>query len=128
MISTSKIFDFLGRIFIAALFVNAVPEKLTDFGGTTNFIATKGIPVPIAGFLLACSIVILILGSLLLVFGKNTRIGASLLLIFLVPTTLIFHSFPIDSGFVRNIAVIGALILAITRSNDTNVRSFRERR
>ena len=126
MASPSKIFDVLGRIFLAALFINAVPAKLTDFAGTTSFIASKGIPIPIAGFLLICSIVILILGSILLVFGQNTRIGASLLLVFLVPTTLIFHSFPVDAGFVRNIAIIGALILAITRSNSTSIRSFRE--
>lgn len=50
-------------------------------------------PEPLAGFLLACAIAVLILGSILFVFGSNTRLGASLLLLFLVPTTLIFHTF-----------------------------------
>ena len=52
----------------------------------------------------------------LLVFGSITVLGASLLLLFLVPTTLIFHTFPVDSGFAMNLALIGALILAITRA------------
>ena len=67
----------------------------------------------------------LIAGSILLVFGSNTVLGASLLLLlFLVPTTLIFHTFPVDSGFAMNMALIGALILAITRAWGNGVPSF----
>ena len=54
--------------------------------------------------LLVAAIVVLIAGSILLVFGSNTVLGASLLLLFLVPTTLIFHAFPVDSGFAMNLA------------------------
>ena len=68
-----------------------------------------------AGALLAAAIVLLILGSFFLGLGRDTRLGASLLLIFLVPTTLIFHAAPIDAGFIRNLSLIGALLLAITR-------------
>ncbi|QNI94235.1 hypothetical protein SynA15127_01154 [Synechococcus sp. A15-127] len=32
-----------------------------------------------------------------------------------MPTTLIFHAAPIDAGFIRNLSLIGALLLAITR-------------
>lgn len=121
----SQALDFLGRVFIAAVFVNALPGKLTDFAGTTAFIAQRGVPEPLAGFLLACAIVVLIVGSLVFVFGSNTRLGASLLLLFLVPTTLIFHTFPLDAGFVMNLALIGGLILSLTRSTDGAVPSFR---
>ena len=54
----------------------------------------------------------------------RTVLGASLLLLFLVPTTLIFHTFPVDSGFAMNLALIGALILAITRAWGNGVPSF----
>ena len=37
---------------------------------------------------------------------------------FLVPTTLIFHTFP-DAGFFMNLALLGALILAINRASST---------
>ena len=74
--------------------------------------------------LLVAAIVVLIAGSILLVFGSNTVLGASLLLLFLVPTTLIFHTFPVDRGFVMNLALIGALILAITRARGNAVPSF----
>ena len=57
----------------------------------------------------------MIVGSLLLIVGRDTRIGAALLLVFLLPTTLIFHSSFDDPGLVRNVTLMGALLLAITR-------------
>ena len=122
--NTSQLFDFLGRVLMAVVFVSALPGKLTDFAGTVSFIASKGIPVPLASFLLTAAIVVLIAGSILFVVGGNTSLGASLLPVFLVPTTLIFHTFPMDDGFFMNIALIGALILGITRSRGNAVPSF----
>ena len=122
--NASQLFDFLGRVLMAVVFVSALPGKLTDFVGTVSFIASKGIPVPLASFLLAAAIVVLIAGSILFAVGGNTILGASLLLVFLVPTTLIFHTFPMDGGFFMNIALIGALILGITRSRGNAVPSF----
>lgn len=122
--NSSQLFDFLGRVLMAVVFVSALPGKLTDFAGTVSFIASKGIPVPLASFLLAAAIVVLIAGSILFAVGGNTILGASLLLVFLVPTTLIFHTFPMDGGFFMNIALIGALILGITRSRGNAVPSF----
>ena len=116
--------DWLGRVLMAALFVKAVPGKITDFSGTTDLIASKGIAEPLAGCLLASAIICLIVGSLVFVFGSNTRLGASLLLVFLVPTTLIFHTFPVDGSFFMNLALIGAL-LTLTRSSAGAVPSFR---
>ena len=122
--NASQLFDFLGRVLMAVVFVSALPGKLTDFAGTVSFIASKGIPVPLASFLLAAAIVVLIAGSILFVVGGITILGASLLLVFLVPTTMIFHTFPMDGGFFMNIALIGALILGITRSRGNAVPSF----
>ena len=121
--TASKLFDFLGRVLMAAVFVNALPAKFTNFAETAGFIASKGIPEPLASVLLVAAIAVLIAGSILLVFGSNTVLGA-LLLLFLVPTTLIFHTFPVDSGFAMNLALIGGLILAITQAWGNGVPSF----
>ena len=125
-LAPSKALDFLGRLCLAAVFVNALPGKFSNFSATAASITAKGVAEPLAGALLVAAIVILIAGSLLLVFGMNTRLGASLLLVFLVPTTLIFHTFPIDASFFMNLALIGALILAITRSTGAAVPNFRD--
>ena len=122
--NASQLFDFLGRVLMAVVFVSALPGKLTDFAGTVSFIASKGLPVPLASFLLTAAIVVLIASSILFVVGGNTIRGASLLLVFVVPTTLIFHTFPMDDGFFMNIALIGALILGISRSRGNAVPSF----
>ena len=121
--TSQLLLDWLGRVLMAALFVKAVPGKLTDFSGTVDVIASIGIAEPLAGCLLASAITCLIFGSV--VFGTNTRLGASLLLVFLVPTTLIFHTFPVDHGFFMNLALIGALLLALTRSSAGAMPSFR---
>ena len=121
----TKLFDFLGRAFIAFLFAQAVPGKVAGFPSTVEFIVSRGIPEPLAAFLLGAAIMVLIAGSISFVFAPNTRFGASLLLLFLVPTTLIFHTFPVDAGLVRNLALIGALVLAITRSTAGATPSFK---
>ena len=120
----SKLFDFLGRALMAAVFVNALPAKFTNFAGTVGFIVSRGIPAPLASVLLVCAIVVMLIGAVLLVFGADTTLGATLLLVFLVPTTLIFHTFPVDAGLFMNLALIGALVLAITRSRGNAVPSF----
>ena len=123
-----RLFDFVGRIFMGALFVKAVPGKITDFSSTVALIVSRGVPESLASVLLLAAILVLIAGSLLFIFAANTKTGAFLLLIFLVPTTLIFHTFPIDSGFFRNLALIGALILTISRSTAGATPNFRNLR
>ena len=124
-VDKAKLFDFVGRVLFSFLFAQAVPGKVAGFPSTVEFIVSRGIPEPLAAFLLGAAIMVLIAGSISFVFAPNTRVGASLLLLFLVPTTLIFHTFPVDAGLVRNLAVIGALILAVTRSTAGAVPNFR---
>ena len=112
---TTELLDRLGRIALAAMFIRVIPGKLLDFNGTVAGVASKGIALPIASVLLASAITLLIVGSLLLIVGRDTRIGAALLLVFLLPTTLIMHGSLEDPGLVRNVTLMGALLLAITR-------------
>lgn len=112
---TTELFDRLGRLALAALFIGAVPGKITNFTGTAAGLASKGLPLPLANAMLLGAIVLLTLGSVLLVFGSSTRLGAVVLLVFLVPTTLLFHTNPPDAGLLRNISLAGALLLAMTR-------------
>ena len=51
----------------------------------------------------------------MLVLGRSTRLGAAVLMVFLIPTTLVFHVAPPDGGLLRNITLAGALLLAMTR-------------
>ncbi len=115
--TTRRSFDFLGRLCLATTFAIAIPSKILEFPLVVNSIAKQGIPEPLAAFLLVVAIACLIGGVGFLLFGKDQKIGASLLLTFLVPTTLIMHFFPFQTLAVfMNLGLIGGLIIALTRS------------
>jgi len=108
--------DFFSRLSISAIFISAIPGKIIDFERTVEYISSKGIPEPISSFLLVGAIICLILGSGFFIFGENQKIGSIFLLLFLVPTTIIFHVFPFHQRAVfMNLGLIGGLIIAAIR-------------
>ena len=74
-------------------------------------------------FLFYPSIAFEIIIPLLLIVGYKTRISASLLAVFVLTVTLIFHSHHIiDDGmqltiFLKNLAIIGGLLLIISNKS-----------
>ena len=108
--------DFLARVAISAIFISAIPGKIIGFGRTVEYISSKGIPDPIASILLVGAIICLTLGSGFFIFGGNQRIGSAFLLLFLIPTTLIFHVFPFHQRAVFiNLGLIGGLLISALR-------------
>ena len=108
--------DFLARVAISAIFISAIPGKITGFGKTVEYISSKGIPDPIASILLVGAIICLTLGSGFFIFGENQKIGSAFLLLFLIPTTLIFHVFPFHQRAVfMNLGLIGGLLISALR-------------
>ena len=108
--------DLLGRLFLVTTFAIAIPPKILEFESVVNSINNKGIPSPFSDVLLVCAIILLVAGIGNIVFGKDQKIGATLLLIFLVPTTLIMHFFPFQSLAVfMNMGLIGGLIILFSR-------------
>ena len=43
--------DFFSRVLISAIFISAIPGKITGFEKTIEFISSKGIPDPFATIL-----------------------------------------------------------------------------
>ena len=108
--------DFFSRVAISAIFISAIPGKLNGFEKTVEYISSKGIPDPIASVLLVGAIICLILGSGFFIFGGNQKIGSIFLLLFLIPTTIIFHIFPFHQRAVlMNIGLMGGLIITALR-------------
>jgi len=108
--------DFFSRVSISAIFISAIPGKITGFERTVDYINSKGIPEPISSVLLIGAIICLILGSAFFIFGENQKIGSIFLLLFLIPTTIIFHVFPFHQRAVfMNLGLIGGLIIAAIR-------------
>ena len=108
--------DFLARVAISAIFISAIPGKITGFGRTVEYISSKGIPDPIASILLVGAIICLTLGSGFFIFGGNQKIGSAFLLLFIIPTTIIFHVFPLhQSAVFMNLGLIGGLLISALR-------------
>ena len=114
--SIKSFLDFFSRISISAIFISAIPGKINGFERTVEYISSKGIPDPVSSILLVGAIICLILGSGFFIFGENQKIGSVFLLLFLIPTTIIFHVFPFHQRAVfMNLALIGGLIITALR-------------
>jgi len=108
--------DFFSRLSISAIFISAIPSKINYYEITFEYISSKGIPEPISSILLVGAIICLILGSGFFIFGENQKIGSVFLLLFIIPTTIIFHVFPFDQRAVFiNLGLIGGLITSAIR-------------
>lgn len=106
----------IGRFLIAAIFLTSGIGKLTDLPGTIATMTKAGIPY--ADTLAVVAGVSEVLGAVSLAIGLLTRVGASGLILFMIPATLIFHAFWNFEGaermqqmvnFMKNLAIIGGL-------------------
>ena len=109
------IVEVFGRIFISALFLIEAIRKFFNPDMSMMYMSDHGVPE----FLFYPSIAFEIIIPLLLIVGYKTRIVASLLAVFVLTVTLIFHSHHIidDSMqltiFLKNVAIIGGLLVVI---------------
>ena len=107
----------LGRVLYASIFIMAAPNHFSK--GTIAFAAGQG--VPLAAIAVPLSGVLALLGGLSIILGYRARIGAWLLVLFLVPVTIMMHNFwavadPAAAGiqqimFMKNLSMLGAALM-----------------
>lgn len=109
----------LARILLAAIFIMAGFSKIGGFAGTQAYMASRGMPA--TAFLAVGALLIEIAGGLSIIVGYKARLGAFILFLFLIPTTLIFHT-PLGGAFpaeqvqlqqvmvMKNMAIMGGLL------------------
>ena len=101
------------RILLVPIFLASAFTKLTSWPSTTARIADASVPIP--DVMLAGALILEIVGAVLVLLGLFTRIGAVMLLAFLVPVTLLMHPFWVDAGeltpFLKNTAIAGGLLM-----------------
>jgi putative oxidoreductase len=73
-----------------------------------------------AKYMLALALCFEIAGAVMVLLGWRARFGALLLVLFLIPTTLVYHDFWILTGvqrtaqmlqFLKNLSIIGGLLM-----------------
>lgn len=114
--------SLLARVMIATIFfMSAVGNKIPQFNNVVGYMEANDVPQP--QILLIGAIVFLIAGSISLVVGWQARVGASLLLIFLILATYYFHDFwTIEDAqqkqqqmiqFMKNLSLMGTMLFII---------------
>ena len=74
MTDTSSLMSLIGRILLAMLFLSSAFSKITNFEGTTQYMASHGMPM--AQALCVGAILVEVLGGLSLVLGFKAAWGA----------------------------------------------------
>lgn len=102
----------LGRIFLSIIFFSSGYNKIVSFAATQKYMESHGLPL--VQFLLVLAIFAELAGAISLVLGIYTRLGALALLLFMIPTTLIFHT---DFSqrvqliqFLKNLSMMGGIL------------------
>ena len=114
MTTTQKSAELLGRILIAAMFIDAGVPKIGAFAATQAYMASAGVP----GALLPAVIALEVLGGIALILGYRTRIVAMAMAAFTVLAALLFHGAPDQIQHIllmKNIAIAGGLLILAAR-------------
>lgn len=110
-----------GRICFATIFIISGLNHLLNYAGMVQYAVSAGVAfpdlmVPLTGTMILC-------GGLMVLLGLWARLGALLLVAFLVPTTLIMHRFwgltdttevaNQMAHFLKNVGLLGAALLML---------------
>lgn len=101
-----------GRILIAAIFLMSGINKIMAPSQTQAYMESAGMPM--TGLFLVGAITLEVGGGLSILLGAFTRWGSLALLLFMIPTTLIFHTHFADPNqiihFMKNLAITGGIL------------------
>jgi putative oxidoreductase len=113
----NKYLNPLSRALLAAVFIASGFGKVAAFQQTVAMAGTAGLPMPAIS--IAAAALIEIVGGLALLAGWQVRWASLALLVFLIPTTLVFHAShltdPVQGRMqmvevLKNLAIMGGLL------------------
>ena len=109
----ANLIDFLGRIFISALFLLSAYNKIFSIDGTMSWMEGFGIP----GLFLYPTIALEIILPLFIIIGYLARFAAGLLAVFCIATAFIFHYDFTDQvqmiAFLKNLGLAGGFLFIL---------------
>jgi len=132
-----KAFLFIARALFSLIFIMAGLGKLFNWSDTVHglvmtvcqwqmYLGEGGriseclqFGISVAPLLIGTAVVFEMVGGFLFLLNIRMRLGAFLLLLFLIPTTLIYHPFWFEIGqdfhlqmsmFLKNLSIMGALL------------------
>jgi putative oxidoreductase len=119
--SSGSIVPLLGRVLISSIFILAGINKIMNFSMMKGYVVSAHLPLPSVS--LGCAAAIEPLGGLAILTGFHTKVAAWIVFLFLIPTTLLFHTLPAIQGVdqmnnvvntQKNLAIMGGLLILAT--------------
>ena len=115
-----KYIPLIGRILFSLIFVSSgIMGHMVGLTGTAAYAASQGLPMPTVLVLVAG--IIAVLGGLSIMLGYKAKLGALLIVVFLIPVTFTMHNFWTISDpmartmqmslFMKNVSLIGAALM-----------------
>lgn len=115
-----NILAIIGQFIFGLYFIYSGLKHFTQMKGMSGYAGSKGVPMP--GFLVPFSGLMLIVGGLSVVTGLYLVYGLALLAIFMLIVTPAMHNFWAEKDgmmrmnsmiqFTKNLAILGAILLA----------------
>src|SRR5580704_5824399 len=118
--SFSDCMILLARALLSLPFLYSGVDKCRRWSAAQREVAASGLPWPTLLHLV--TVVVQLGGGLSLSLGIEARLGALLLLLFLIPVTVMYHPFWKRSGaelvaeadhFLSNLAIVGGLLVIV---------------
>lgn len=117
---TERTAPVIGRVLLSLIFVASGVQKLLDWPGTVAYAEQHGLPA--VQLMLVGAVIVEIGAGLSVLLGFYARVGALLLFLFLIPTTLVFHNFwryedmermNQMQHFMKNVTIMGGLLIVV---------------
>lgn len=111
----------VGRVFLSMIFIISGISKIGAYSSTVGYMQSRGMPA--APFFLYAAVLLELGGGICLLTGFRARIAAVVLILFLIPTTYIFHFKPAFDlamnvtdrtqliAVLKNLAIMGGLLM-----------------
>ena len=117
-----NLIDFIGRLFISALFLFSAYNKIFSVDGTMSWMEGFGV----SGLLLYPAIALEIILPIFIIIGYQSKISAGLLAVFCLATAFIFH-YDFNNqmqtiAFLKNLGLAGGfLFIVVNGTKDWSV-------
>ncbi len=111
--------NLVGRVLYGGFFVYNGINHFINLGMLTGYAQSKGVPAPQLAVILAG--LMMLVGGVMILVGWKVRVGAWLIILFLLPTSFMIHNFWAISdpnmrmsdmiNFSKNMALLGAALI-----------------
>jgi putative oxidoreductase len=96
------------RLLLAVIFFTSSIAKIVSWSGNVEYVRSHHLPFP--SIAVAAALAIELVTWIAFVTGLGTRPAAAAAFVYMIPVTLVFHSF-FSTSFQKNLGIMGGLLM-----------------